>query len=166
MDSINKTTSDIWRQYDEALNTRSKQITVATTGAFLKALKFQDDKDPNKVRWQKNGILVRDRDTGKPLHVLPNQLFKGDINCYFPKNSYNENKTQREIDSSFPGVYTHKNARLANKKTKASHHNEHGIQFPTYKGSEDEDGDISSTGELEGVFEGRPALLSQFATAN
>jgi len=31
MDTISKTTSDIWSQYDEALTKRSKQITQETT---------------------------------------------------------------------------------------------------------------------------------------
>jgi len=47
-------------------------------------------------------------------------------------------------------------------KTKSSRHNMHGFQFPTYKGSEVEDVDDGSTGELEGVFEGKPVLLSRF----
>jgi len=44
----------------------------------------QPNDDPNKVRGLKNGILERNRDTGMPMHVLPNQslLFKGDTNCY------------------------------------------------------------------------------------
>jgi len=47
-------------------------------------------------------------------------------------------------------------------KTKASHHSPHGVQFLTDWGSEDEDIDDGSTGELEGVFNGRPVLLSKF----
>jgi len=94
LDAINRATSDIQSQYDEALTKRSKQITAATTVAFLNALKFQDDADPNNVR----GLSVCNRDTGFPLHVLPNQnlLFKGDTTHYFPKNTYQEDKTESD----------------------------------------------------------------------
>jgi len=47
-------------------------------------------------------------------------------------------------------------------KAKASHHNMHGVQFPTYRGSEEADVDDGSTGELEGIFNGRPVLISRF----
>jgi len=155
MGAINKTMSDIWSQYDESLSKRSKQITAATTVAFLNALKYEPDSDPNKVRGLKNGILVHERDSGFPLHVLPNQnlLFKGDTKCYFPKNTYQEDKTERVIGSSFAGAYTHKNARLNKTKTKSSHHNTHGVQFPTYKGSEVKD---VYDGSIESIFKGRP----------
>jgi len=47
VDAVNKAKVDIQGQYDKALDRRSKQITVATSGRFLDALKFKDDKDPN-----------------------------------------------------------------------------------------------------------------------
>jgi len=50
VDAINKTREDILGKYDKALTERTKHITAATAGAFLKALKFQDDSDPNNVR--------------------------------------------------------------------------------------------------------------------
>jgi len=98
LDTINRATSDIQSQYDEALSKRSKQITVATAATFLNPLKFQDDADPKNVRGLKNGILVCNRDTGFPLHVLPNQnlLFKGNTTRYFPKNTYQEDKTESD----------------------------------------------------------------------
>jgi len=66
------------------------------------------------------------------------------------------------IGSSFAGAYKHKNLRMNKEKTKASHHNPHSYQFPTYKGTDIADVDDGSTGELEGVFKGRPVLLSRF----
>jgi len=72
VDAINRATSDIQRQYDEALKDSRKDITVATTEAFINALMFQPNANINKVSGLKNGILVCKRDTGMPLHVLPN----------------------------------------------------------------------------------------------
>jgi len=81
--AINKTTSDIQGQYDKALTERTEQVTVATAGEFLNALAFQDNKsNPNKVRGSR---MACERDTDKPMHVLPKQylFFKGDTKCYF-----------------------------------------------------------------------------------
>jgi len=163
MDAINKDRAIIKGQYDKALADRSKEITVATAKKFLNALKYQHDDDTNEVRGLKNGIFVRKRDTGVPLHVLPNQfmLYKGDTKHYFPNNTYDKGKTQREIGYSFTGAYKHANSRLAKEKTKATHQNPHSFQFPIYKGT-DEDEDDGSTGELEGVFMGKLVLLSRF----
>jgi len=113
VNAINKITSDIQDQYNKALKDSRKEITVATTEAFINALMLQTNADINKVKWLKNGILVHNRDTGMLLHILPNQylLFRGDTKCYFPNNTYDEGKTQREIGSSFAGAYTHKNYR-------------------------------------------------------
>jgi len=74
---------------------------VETTGAFLKALKFRHDDNTNKVRGLKNGILIRNRDTGQPMHVLPNQylLYRGETDCYFPENMETEKKTQSILGS-------------------------------------------------------------------
>jgi len=164
LDAITKDRATMKGQYDKALADRSKEITVATSKKFLKALKHQPDSDTNKVRGLKNGIFVRERDTGVPLHVLPNQylLYKGDTKRYFPNNNYDEGKTQREIGKSFDGAYDHANSRLAKEKTKATHRNPHSFQFPTYKGTDEEDENDGSTGELEGVFMGMPVLLSRF----
>jgi len=80
VDAINHIKSDIQDQYIKELKESRNKIAVQTTGAFLKALKFQHDDDPNKVRGLKNGILIRNRDTGQPMHVLPNQylLYRGE----------------------------------------------------------------------------------------
>jgi len=112
-------------------NTSILMVSILTPKG--NALKYEPDSDPNNASGLRNGILVHDRDTGFPLHVLPNQhlFLKGDTKRYFPKNTYQEDKTERVIGSSFAGAYTHKNARLNKAKTKASHHNMHGVQFPT-----------------------------------
>jgi len=47
-------------------------------------------------------------------------------------------------------------------KTKASENNTHNQQFPIYRGTDNPDVDDFATGELEGVFEGKPVLLSRF----
>jgi len=114
VDPINKATSDIHGQYDKALKESRNKIAVETTKSFLNALKFQPNSDINKVRGLKNGILVRDKDTGQPLHVLPNQylLYRGDAKCYFPKNDLSEGSATAEIGRSFSRAYRHKNARL------------------------------------------------------
>jgi len=111
---------------------RSRSVTTA--GSFLNALAYED-KHPKGARGLDCGILVHDRDTGMPMHVLPkkNALLSGNIKCYFPNNTYDEGKTEREIGNSFKGAYEYAKNRLENKKTKASHHNPHGIQFPTYR---------------------------------
>jgi len=64
MDAINNATSDTQEQYDKALNRRTKQITAAMAATFLKALAY-DDKHNLGL---KQGILVRNRDTGMPMH--------------------------------------------------------------------------------------------------
>jgi len=69
-----------------------------------------------------------------------------------PNNTFDENKMQRVSGNSFTGAYSHKNARLNNTKTKASHHNPYGFQFPTFRGSEIKDVDDGSTGKLEGFL--------------
>jgi len=71
--TINKATSDIQQQYDKALKESRNKIAGETTKSFLNALKFQPNLNINKIRGLKNGILVCDKDTGQPLHVLPNQ---------------------------------------------------------------------------------------------
>jgi len=97
-----------------------------------------------------------------PMHVLPSQnaLFIGNTKCYFQGNTYNEGKSEREIGKSFDGACSHANNRLI--KTQALHHNPHGKQFPTYRGTENADVDDGSTGELEGVYSGMLALISRF----
>jgi len=164
VDAINKATSDIHGQHDKALKDSRNKIAVETTKAFLNALKFQPNTDINKVRGLKNGILVHDKDTGQPLHVLPNQylLYRGDAKCYFPKNDLSEGSASSEIGKSFSGAYGHKNARLNKTKTKASDQNPNKKQFPIYRGTDDPDADDGSTGELEGKFENKPVLLSRF----
>jgi len=105
---------------------------VETTGAFLNALVSQDNMGINKVRGLKNGILVHNRDTGIPLHVLPNQylLYRGDTRRYFPNNKYQEEMTKKQIGNSFYGAFAHKNARLNRTKTKASVLNPKNKSFP------------------------------------
>jgi len=68
----------------------------------------------------KNGILVRDKDTGEPLHVLPNQylLYRGDTKHHFPNNNLSEGSATAEIGKSFTRAYRHKNARLKKAKQK------------------------------------------------
>jgi len=76
------------------------------------------------------------------------------------QNTYDEGKTQWGIGSSFAGAY--KNYIMNKIKTKASDQNTHNKQFPTYGGTDHTDVDDESTGELEGVFECKPVLLSRF----
>jgi len=145
--------SDIQEQYNKELKESRNKIAVEITGAFLKALASQDNTDPNKVRGLKNGILVRNRDTGMLMHVLPNQylLFKGDTKCYFPKNDLTEKSTVNEIGGSFYAAYIHRGARLGKAETKASETNKHNKQFPIYRGTDKPNVDDFATGELEGV---------------
>jgi len=95
VEAINHIKSDIQEKYNEELKESRKKIAVQTTGAFLEALKFRPDIDTNKVRGLKNGILICNRDTGQPMHVLPNQylLYKGETDRYFPENMETEAKT-------------------------------------------------------------------------
>jgi len=125
-------------------------------------LLFQHNLDINKIRGLKNGILVRDKETGQPLHVLPNQylLYRGDAKRYFPKNDLSEGSASAEIGRSFTRAYRH--ARLNRTKTKASVQNPNNKQFPIYRGTDDPDVDDGSTGELEGIFENKPVLLPRF----
>jgi len=51
---------------------------------------------------------------------------------------------------------------LAKAQTKASETNKHNKQFPIYRGTDNPDVDDFATGELEGIFEGEPVLLSKF----
>jgi len=67
VDAINKATSDIQDQYKEAINRRTRQITAVTASSFLKALACDDTKNLGL----KQDVLVRNRDTGIPMHVLP-----------------------------------------------------------------------------------------------
>jgi len=69
VEAINKATSDIQDQYKEAITKRTRQITVATAATFLKALAYDDTKNLGL----KQGILVCNRDTGIPMHILPTQ---------------------------------------------------------------------------------------------
>jgi len=162
--AINQIKSDIQDQYNKELKDSRNKIAVKTTKAFLNALVLQDSTDYNKVRGLKTGILVHNRDNGMLMHVLPNQylLYRGDINCYFPKNKYREEMKKKEIGNSFYGAFAYKNDRLNKAKTQASKNNQNNNKFPIYRGTDDPDVDDGSTGELEGVFEGKPVLLSRF----
>jgi len=59
VDAINKATSDIQDQYNEAITKRTKQITAVTAATFLKALAY----DNTKNLGLKQGVLVHNRDT-------------------------------------------------------------------------------------------------------
>jgi len=99
VEAINKTTSDIQQQYDKALYTRTKQITAAIAASFLKALTYEDKQNFGI----KQGVLVCNRDTGMPIHVLPaqNALFSNNkTKSYFPQNTYDEAKSERTIGSA------------------------------------------------------------------
>jgi len=99
VDAINHIKSNIQDQYNKELKESRNKIAVQTTGAFLKALKFRHDDNTKKVRGLKNGILIRNRDTGQPMHVLPNQylLYRGETDHYFPENMETEKKTVSHI---------------------------------------------------------------------
>jgi len=160
VDPINHIKSNIHDQYNKELKESRNKIAVQTTGAFLKALKFKHDDDPNKVRGLKNGIFIRNRDTGQPMHVLPNQylLYRGETNCYFPENMETEKKMQSILGSSFVGAIKHREAVLKGQYDKNLVYNPNPDLFPTYKGKSGK----LPTGELKGVFEGKPVLLSRF----
>jgi len=99
VDAINKAMSDIQDKYDKALRRRTKQITVATAASLLKALAY-DDKQNFGI---KQGVIVCNRDTGMPMHVLPaqNALFSNNkAKSYFPQNTYDEAKSERTIGST------------------------------------------------------------------
>jgi len=98
VEAINKATSDIQDKYKEALKESKKQIFKNTATSFLRSLKYQPDANPNNVRGLKQGILVRNKDTGRPMHVLPFSylLFKGNTRHYFPDNNLLK-KAQRVI---------------------------------------------------------------------
>jgi len=150
-------------QYKEALKESKKQIFKNTATSFLKSLKFQPDANPNNVRGLKQGILVCNRDTGKPMHILPFSylFFKGNTKCYFPNNSFTEESSKSNISKSFDTVYSRANTRLNKLLPKSEEFNPHSYQFPEYSGP---DGDvIAYTGELEGVFGDMPVLLSSFS---
>jgi len=161
VEAINKATSDIQDQYKEAINRRTRQITAVTASSFLKALAY----DNTKNLGLKQGVLVCNRDTGIPMHVLPTQsgLFSNNkTRSYFPQNTYDEGKSERTIGSAFDGAFNHAKNRLDKKQTQASYINQHNTQFPIYRGTDDPDADDGSTGELEGIYGGMPVLLSRF----
>jgi len=162
VDAINKATSDIQNQYDKALNRRTKQITVATAATFLNTLSY----DETKNLGLKQGILVCNRDTGMPMHVLPaqNALFSNKkTKRYFPENTFDEGKSERSIGNAFDGAYTHATNRLNKTKTQALYNDPHNRQFPIYRGTDNADVNDGSTGELEGVYGKTPVLLSRFS---
>jgi len=161
VEAITKATSDIQDQYKEALNKRTKQITAVTAATFLKALAYDDTKNLGLDQ----GVLVRNQDTGIPMHVLPaqNALFSNNkTKKYFPQNTYDEGKSQRTIGNAFEAAYIHAENRLNEKQTQALYTNPHNSEFPIYRGTDDLYTDDGSTGELEGVYEGMPVLLSRF----
>jgi len=161
VDAINKATSDIQDQYKEAITKRTKQITAVTAATFLKALAY----DNTKNLGLKQGILVRNRDTGIPMHVLPTQnaLFSNNkTKSYFPQNTYDEGKSERTIGNAFDAAFNHATNRLNKKQTQALYTNPHNREFPIYRGTDDPDTNDGSTGELEGVYDRMPALLSRF----
>jgi len=163
MDSINKVTSDIQGQYDNALKESEKQIFKNMATKFLNSLKYQQDADPNNVRGLERGILVCNRDTGEPMHVLPfsHLLFKGNVNRYFPNNSLTEASSKSNISKAFESVYAHANTRLQGLQPKLEEANPYSYQFPEYNGPNRNV--IAYTGELEGVFGTMPVLLSSFS---
>jgi len=160
VDAINLIKSDIQHQYNKELKESRNKIAVKTTGGFLKALKFKHDDNPNKVRGLKNGIFIRNRDTGQPMHVLPNQylLYRGETNCYFPENMETEKNTQSILGSSFFGAIKHRDAALKGQYDPNLAYNPNQSLFLTYKGKSGK----LPTGELKGVFEGKRVLLSRF----
>jgi len=161
VDAINKATCDIQDQYKEAITRRTKQITVLTAATFLTALAYDDTKNLGL----KQGVLVRHRDTGIPMHVLPTQsaLFSNNkTKSYFPQNTYDEGKSERTIGSAFDAAFNHAKNRMDKKNTQVSYINQHNMQFPIYRGTDDSDADDDSTGELEGIYGRMPVLLSRF----
>jgi len=161
MKAIRKIKSDIQDQYNKELKDSRKEIAVDTNKAFLKTLKFRRNDDPNKVRGLENGILVCDRDTSMPMHILPKQnlLYKGDTKGYFPNNNLSEKTAANEVGNSFAGSFEYRDVILNGEQTYPSKHNKHYFQFHTYKAFEDNG---LPTRELKGVFEGKPVLLSRF----
>jgi len=114
--AITKATSDIQDQYKEAINKRTRQITAVTGATFLKALAYDDTKNLGL----KQGVLVRNRDTGIPMHVLPaqNALFSNNkTKKYFPQNTYDEGKSERTIGNAFDAAYIHAQNRLNKQQT-------------------------------------------------
>jgi len=102
VDAINKTKADFEGQYDKALTQRTKKITVATTGTFLKALKLQDDAVLEGSR------MASLYSTGTLLHhymSCPTSFCCSEETwCYFPNKNCDEGKTQREIGYSFTSI--------------------------------------------------------------
>jgi len=162
VEAINKATSNIQDQYKEALKESKKQTFKKTATSFLNSLKYQPDANPNNVRGLKQGILVRNRDTGKPMHVLPFSylLFKGNTKHCFPNNSFTEESSKSNISKAFDTVYLHANTRLKKLPPKIEV-NPQSYQFPEYSGPDGKV--IAYTGELEGVFGDTPVLLSSFS---
>jgi len=151
-------TSDIQGQYKEAITRRTKQITAVTASSFLKALVY----DNTKNLGLEQGVLVCNRDTGIPMHVLPTQsaLFSNNkTKSYFLQNTYDEGRSERTIGNAFDAAFNHAKNRLDKKQTQALYINQHNTQFPIYRGTDDPDADDGSTGELEGVYGGTPVLL-------
>jgi len=136
VNTINRIKSDIQDQYKEELKDSRKKITVETTGAFLNALTANSAYNFDKNRGLMDGILVHDRDTGIPLHVLRKQ------NLLFKNNTTNElmKKTTKDvIGKSFEGAISHRAYRLRKERTVASIQNPHNKQFPIYRGSDNPD---------------------------
>jgi len=99
------------------------------------------------------------------LHVLPaqNALFSNNkTKKYFPQNTYDEGKSERTFGNAFDAAYIHAQNRLTKQQTRASYTNPHNREFPIYRGTDDPDTDDGSTGELEGVYNRTPVLLSRF----
>jgi len=134
---------------------------VLTAASFLTALAYDDKQNLGL----KQGVLVRNRDTGILMHVVPTQnaLFSNNkTKSYFPQNTYDEGKSERTIGSTFDGAFNHAKNRMDKKKTQALYSNPHNTQFPIYRGTDDPDVDDGSTGELEGIYGKTPVLLSRF----
>jgi len=127
VNAINRATSDIQDEYNKALKDSRKEITEATTGAFLKALTYVHDDNPSKVRGLQFGILICDRDSGMLLHVLPTQtaLFAKQNNEYFPTNSSFGKTSAKDVGHAFAGSYEYKAARMKGKLSKASQCNKY-----------------------------------------
>jgi len=119
--------------------------------------------DDTKNLGLKQGVLVHNRDTGIPMHVLPtpSALFSNNkTKSYFPQNTYDEGKSERTIGSTFDGAFNHAKNRLDKKDPSLVH--QHNTQFPIYRGTDDPNADDGSTGELEGIYGGMLVLLSRF----
>jgi len=74
IEPINKATSNIQGQYKEALKESKKTNIQEHSHKLSKFSQVSARCQPHNVRGLKQGILVRNRDTGKPMHVLPFEL--------------------------------------------------------------------------------------------